>query len=116
LILSPSGQFPIETDSGGTTEIGNLQEESLSELNSPDHCEHEIELEYETDHLVGGFNAGKAPGSTQAPVDAVLKRVFAGLSLEEVGDSSTAEEMEEFYATFAAARISPRQLRQAGVL
>jgi len=107
--------LPVETDSGEAIEVEDLQEENLSELNSPDHSEREVELEYETDHLVGGFNAGKAPGSNQAPVDAVLERVFAGLNLkeEEVGDTATAEEVEELHAAFAAARINPRRLRQA---
>ena len=73
--------IPIKTDSGEATEVKDLQEESLSKLNSPNHSKMEIELEYETDHIVGGFNAGKAPGSTQAPVNAVLKRAFTGLSL-----------------------------------
>jgi len=53
----------VETDSGEAIEVEDLQEENLSELNSPNHSEREVELEYETDHLVGGFNAGKAPGS-----------------------------------------------------
>jgi len=39
-----------------------------------------------------------------------LERVFASLNLkeEEVNDTATAEEVEELYAAFAAARINPR--------